>query len=56
MRNQRKRLWGTDGHEGRFYRFTAALFGPASTGPYEAATPPPAPTPRNRWGRPLKGA
>lgn len=34
MAKRRARLWGTDGHEGRLYRFTAALFGPAPTGPY----------------------
>jgi hypothetical protein len=49
----KKRLWGTDGHEGWFYRFTAALFGPAPTGPYES-TPPPTPRARDRWGHLLK--
>ncbi len=38
MAKQRRRLWGTDGHEGFFYRFTAALFGPAPTGPYGPPT------------------
>ena len=42
MTKNRKRLWGTDGHEGWFYRLTAALFGPATTGPYDSKPKPPA--------------
>jgi hypothetical protein len=54
MSANRERLWGTDGHEGWLYRFTAAVFGPASTGPYEIAAELPIPTLRDRWGRIIK--
>ena len=37
------------------YRLTAALFGPASTGPYGPPTAPPVPKRRDRWGHLVKG-
>jgi hypothetical protein len=53
MGKRSARLWGTDGHEGRLYRFTAALFGPAPTGPYPPEELRPARR-RDRLGRLIK--